>query len=588
MKVRAGLLLVALVAAGSAAWCLLAGREADPPPEITVVRESELGTPLAASSGFALSPDGSTLAFITTVEGRAMLALWAPGPPAQSGPEAHAHVIPGTEDARHPSWSADGGWIAFATEDGEPLKKVDVRTHKVFVVSATGTGGSAWNASGDLLYTGPDAALHRVDPGGRSVRVTTIDPSSNEAEHAWPAFLPDGRRFIYLSRGARPSDSRLYLSSLDAPHERRVVAEAHSAPRYAAGHLFFIYEGILMAQPFDAQAGRVTGVALPLAVGLHEDPWSGEGAFAASDSGLLAFRLARTPPDQLAWFTIGSMTAETVAGFTDVHEARASRDGSRIAATLRDAATGMDDIWIAGADGTSPRRLTSHPSSDNSPVWYADGASLAFRSNRTGVYNLHTVDLETGRERRLLESSVDDQPTDVSPGGDLLLFNRWSMDTRQDVWALPIAGGTPFAVLATEFVEGHATFSPDGAWIAYESNESGANQVYVRRYPIDGPGARISPNGGHKPRWTSGGRTIVYVRDDNRFEAVDLAVEGGTFTASKPRELFITRPGIDEVGGFDIDPGGRRILAPAPGSRGTPEPSITFIRNWQRLLAPGS
>jgi Tol biopolymer transport system component len=581
MKLRAGLLVLVAVAALVSGWWF-GRRDAALPAAISMIRESDLGTTLAAAGCLGLSPDGSRLAFVTTVDGRRMLAVAAADGASPAGP---ASIVAGSEDARHPSWSADGRRIAFATYERGPLKIVDVASQRISSGANAGSGGSAWNTRGDLLFTAADNALHRTGADGRTSRITTLDPATNEVEHAWPSFLPDGRRFLYLARASRPSDSRLYLSSLDAPHERHVVAEAHSAPLYADGHLLFVYEGILMAQPLDAGTGRVTGVALPLAVGLHWDEWSGEGAFTAANDGLLAFRLARTPPDELAWFTVGAMHAERVAGLRDVHEARRSPDGTRIAATLRDDATGMDDIWIVSSDGGSPVRLTSHPASDNSPVWSPDGSSVVFRSNRSGLHNLYRIDVPTrGAERLLLDSTADDQPTDISAAG-LLLFNRWSIDTRQDIWALPLSGGKPFAVLATEFLEGNAAFSPDGAWIAYESNESGATQVHVRRYPADGSGIRISVDGGSKPRWTADGRTVVYVRDDHRFEAVPLEMTSATVVASRPRELFITRPRIDGPGGFDIDPTGSRILAPTAGRTGTPEPAITFIKHWRRLLS---
>ena len=585
MRLRAGLLLLVVLAAAFAGWWRFGPRDTGPAPEVSLTRESEFGTSLTAAGCLALSPDGSRLAFIASDEGRGMLAVADVSSADGVSRVGKAVIIPGSEEARHPSWSADGTRIAFATYERGPLKIVDVRNHHVSNVEPAGSGGSAWNRTGDLLFAAADQGLHRRDAAGRTTRLTMPDPAVNEAEHAWPVFLPDGDRFIYLARSTRRSDSRLYLSSLDAPHERRVVAETHSAPLYADGHVLFIYEGILMAQPLDEKSGRVTGIARPLAVGLHWDEWTGEGAFTATH-GMLAFRLARTPPDQLAWFTVGGMTTEVIGKLGDVHEARRSPDGRRIAATLRDPATGMDDIWIVSDDGTAATRVTSHPASDNSPVWTPDGSSLVFRSNRSGVYKLHRTGLPgTGAgEQVLLDSTVDDQPTDASASRGLLLFNRWSMDTRRDVWALPLAGGTPFALLATEFLEGNAALSPDGSWIAYETNESGANQVHVRRYPVDATTHRISVDGGNQPRWSANGRTIIYVRDDNRFEAVDLDVANGSLVPSRPRTLFITRPRIGEPGSFDIDAEGTRILAPTPGPTGTPEPAITFIRNWKRLL----
>ena len=577
MRLRATLILIAALAAGLILWRLAAWRETPLEPQVSVIRESQLGVPLGSLPCLAISADGSQVAFITTLDGREMLALADLGNGAST-----ATIVSGTEGARHPSWSTDGRWIAFATEGGGPLKKLDTRTHDVSVASATGRGGSAWNARGHLLYTAADQALHQVDASGRAIRVTTIDPATNEVEHAWPAFLPDGNRFIYLARTGRSSESKLYLSSLDAPHERRMIAEAHSAPLYAAGHLLFMYERILMAQPFDARSGRVTDLALPLAVGLHASDWTGEAAFTASDGGLVTFRLDRDPPDQLAWFTVGAMAAEPVPGRSDAREARLAGDG-RIAATTRDPATGMDDIWIVDRERQNLARLTSHPASDNSPVWSRDGSRLVFRSNRTGLYNLYQVDPATGAERLLLESTADDQPTDFSPSGELL-FNRWSMDTRQDIWVLP-AGGRAVAVLASEALETNGAFSPDGAWIAYQTNESGANQVHVRRYPIDGTSTRISLDGGNRPRWTADGRTVIYVRDDNRFQAVDLGLKDGALHPSPPRDLFITRPRISDVGGFDIDAAGTRILVHGPGPSGTPERTLTIIRHGL-LLRP--
>ena len=257
---------------------------------------------------------------------------------------------------------------------------------------------------------------------------------------------------------------------------------------------------------------------------------------------------------------------------------RLSPDRRRV--VVHEGSGGARDLWMIDVDRGIPSRFTFDPADDINPVWSPDGAHVVFRSTRKGRSDLYQrASGGAAADEVLFESPESKLPTGFSPDGKILLFNRTMTGTKMDIWALPITGDRkPFPVIATAFDEGYATFSPDGRWIAYDSNDSGASEVYVQPFPPTGAKVRLSTTSGVSPSWSADGKTVFYMTSDYHMMAVSVTNSGREFRPESPRELFASRPN-GSTRNFGVDPSGDRFLIPVSGDEQTAAP-ITVVLNW--------
>ena len=379
----------------------------------------------------------------------------------------------------------------------------------------------------------------------------------------------------------------LYLGSLDEPATHRLVAADASGAYAHPGYLLWPRQGVLVAAPLDAARGTLSGDAVPILPAVGSDVTRNRTAFSVSSAGLLAYRTVVTGRIRLVWMDRSGRVVRAL-GPPDENTLiypEPSPDGQRVA--VQRTVQGNMDIWQVDAARGIPSRVTFDANVDSTAVWSPDGSRLVFRSNRNGVYDLYQKPANgAGDEQRLFASSDDKIPSDWSADGRVLLYVNENAKTGRDLWALPIESqgvGTPFPLVQTRFAEDQGQFSPDGRWIAYRTNESGQNEIYVQAFPGPGSKARISTEGGSQPRWRRDGKELFFVAPDNRLMAVPIALpsNGQALNVGAPVALFATR--LTLMGSpkhqYAVAPDGQQFLMVVSADETIASP-ITIVQNW--------
>ncbi|MGQ0736914.1 MAG: protein kinase domain-containing protein [Acidobacteriota bacterium] len=419
-------LLAGIAVAGAAWW--LAPRVPEP-----LRVQFDLPTPPSQSTNqIAVSPRGTDV--VTRALSGTNNMLWLASFARGSG-----QLLPGTEGAAWPFWSADGRSIGFFA--GGELKRVDLTGSPPQTLARAANGhGGAWSQDGVIVFA-PDAngPLVRVSAaGGEPTPLTELDTARGEIAHRHPSFLPDGRHVIYVAVKRVSADSTIVLASLESPSGRPVARSQYRAAFAAPDRLLFMRESTLLAQPFDTRRLEPVGDPYPVADGIGIFDLYSAAAFSVSNNGVLVYR-----PDAVAgrassvrWFDRrGASTAaiEATAGYEDL--ALAS-DQQRLV-VQRDPGPGTtSDLWLVDlARGTSTR-FTFDAAEDETPIWSPDGASVVFRSNRaSGIYDLYQKRANGIEPEELLHQSAHHKrPQSWSPDGTLLLYLESAPDTGNDVW----------------------------------------------------------------------------------------------------------------------------------------------------------
>jgi len=559
-------------------------------------------TQLAIGSRLAVSPDGRWLAF-NALGADGKFQIWV-----RSLDSLEARPLAGTEGAACVFWSPDSRWIAFGA-DGK-LKKIEAGGGPPQTLCNTPVAltGGAWNRDGDILFSGlgSGGGLLRVSQAGGAVStVTTLDRSRLESAHGLPQFLPDNRHFLYFALSSVPENYAVCVATLDGKEAKRILstgAQAVYVPLSAKpssakneeGHLLFLREGTLLAQPFDSRSLMLTGDAFPIA----EQVWSYRtfGVFSASRNGVLAYRAGtRQAYPQLTWFDREGKPLGDLGPSADYTDVTLSRDGRLVAVSQSDP-QGNRDIWNVNVARGVFTRFTFDPAPETAPVWSPDASRLVFASGRDGPDNLYQK--ETGgtrNEETLLKSNLPKRPLDWSSDGQFLIYGVTDPTTKADLWILPLEGDRkPRPFLQTPYNEAQAQFSPGppGAprWVAYTSDESGRPQIYVQPFGEGASGAggkfQVSTGaGGVQPRWRADGKELYYIANESmNLMAVEVKTSPG-FETGIPRALFTTRIYGSALGSsafrYAVAPDGKRFLIDTE-TRGeeTFSAPITVVLNW--------
>jgi Tol biopolymer transport system component len=532
-----------------------------------------------------LSPDGRMLAFsaqgadgIQILYVRAMDSLTA-------------QPLASTAGAGMPFWSPDSRSIGFFA-DGK-LKRIEASGGPALTlceVGVVGRGGT-WNREGVIVFApSPNGPLHKVrDDGGQSTPVTKVDTARGETSHRWPQFLPDGKHFLFFVRlgamGTSNENNGIQIGSLDgSPPKFLVRAQANAA--YASGYLLFLRGNSLMAQAFDLDRLNLIAEAVPLAENVQGEPGSALGVFSASQTGVLAFQTGgEILGSNLLWRDRAGKQTSALGDSAGYMDLSISRDRQKVAVSVLDSSAGPPDIWIYEVSRGLRSRFTFDPGADRWPIWSPDGTRVVFSSNRRGQFNLYIKSYAGAAiEELLLETDREQIPTDWSPDGRYLLFaTRGDPKTQADVWGLPLFGDRkPIPVLQTPFREHDAVFSPDGRWIAYTSDESGRDEVYVTPFPGPGRKWQVSTSGGVLPRWPGIGREVFFDGPGERIMAAEVKADGATFQVGRTQPLFEIRP--QRPGSFfDVTPDGQRFLVNTAAQSQTSTP-MTLVVNWPAEL----
>ncbi len=527
-----------------------------------------------------LSPDGQLLAFVSVGEDGKQL-LWVR--PLES---VEARVLVGTDGASYPFWSPDSRFIGFFA--GGKLKKIDALGKSAQVLSdALQPRGGSWNSDGLILFSpNSDDALFSVSAaGGAPTPVTSLNPSREELGHQWPYFLPDGRHFLYHVRSAKRENGGIFVGSLDSTSTQRLLGADSNAAYAAAGYLVFRREDrALVAQPFDLGSLQLSGEPFSVVEEVRYDWLRQHAAFSVSQNNELTFASSR-PNAELVWFNREGKRLGSVGDPGLYFVPSLSPDEKRLAVTY-DPQTGNTDIWLVDLSRGAYSRFTSDPSNDAIPIWSPDGSQIVFRSNRNGPVDLYLKKASSvSREEPLLTSNVQKRPTDWSRDGRFIVYESVDPKTKEDLWILPMFGDRqPTPYLQTEFSEQQGRLSPDGRWMAYTSDESGREEVYVQSFPTLGTKYRISTNGGADPRFRGDGKELFFVAADRKLMAVEVKA-ASTFEASVPRELFQTRvSGLSDTRThYSITADGQRFLVVNTAEDMISSP-ITVVLNWTAEL----
>jgi len=569
-------------------------REAPPPtqPETRL----EINTPATGRpASFALSPDGRQIVFVASGDG--VSRLWV-----RSLATTTAQPLAGTEGATAPFWSPDSRSIGFFATAA--LKRVDLGGGVPQTLApVTSGGGGTWNADGVIVFSsGLATALTRVSAtGGAATPLTTLGPG--QRNHRYPWFLPDGRRFLFLSTGAEDTFG-IYLGALDGGAPTRLAAADGSGVYLPSGRglaeangdggwLLWGRGGALVAQRLDVAKAALTGEPVTLAESVAVEAIFLQSAVSVADTGLVAYRMGEGGQRQLTWLD-RSGAAQGSVGDADrsLTHPRVSLDGRRVA--VQRAVGDNTDLWLV--DGGRTSRLTFDADVDVRPSWSPDGTRVAFASSRTGSMDLYQkLASGDGVDERFVASDQVKTPSSWSADGRFLLFNSTDPQTNSDLWIVPMVGDrTPSLFLKTPFREVLGEFSPDGRWVAYQSNESGRDEVYVRPFVPPSPQAsadrsdataggqwQVSTAGGIQPAWRRDGKELYYLNPEGAMMAVPIAT-GATLSPGAPVVLFptsIVGSGVDTGTGrqYDVAPDGRFLIT-VLDSAAAP---ITLLMNWK-------
>ena len=540
------------------------------PAEAPEMRLAVPTTPGEDPSGFALSPDGRALVYQATTKGQT--ALWLRTLDAEA-----ARALAGTDGGSFPFWSPDNRSIGFFAAG--QLKRIDVSSGLVqnLAEAPLNTRGGAWNRAGTILFTrSATEPLYRVAASGGKAEPAT-EVRAPHLGHRYPQFLPDGRHFLFFAYGP-PESQGIYVGSLDSKESIRLI-DAESAPIFAPpGYVMFARQGAVFAQRLNLDTLQTVGEPVPVTRQVATPPGTvASVALSASLAGPVAYR-PDTGERQLRWVDrsgrgIGVVGGPDSAGLGSV---RLSPDGRTVVAQRM--VNGNNDVWLLETGRDARRRFTSDPAREYDPTWSPDGTRIVFGSTRKGVVDLYIRSVNGAEPEALLWASPESKNVyDWSSDGRWIVFANQSAATARDLWALPMEGEKkPILVARTDFGESSARFSPDGRWIAYQSNESGRDEVYVQTFPGAGGRAQISTGGGSSPQWQRDGKALFYLDVDNRVVTVPVALTGSSVDPGTPVTLF----SLPSAAFYEASPDSQRFLINEIARDPSP---ITILLNWKPL-----
>jgi eukaryotic-like serine/threonine-protein kinase len=551
------------------------------PPDGLTLADMVVGGPVM------ISPDGKRLAFVAT--GRdGKQRLWV-----RLLESLSAEALPGTDDASYPFWSADNQFVGFFAQ--RKLKRVDVSGGPPQILcDAVLPRGGTWNSRGDIVFAaGAGRKMFRVSATGGAA--TPLPEDGLNQERYWPSFLPDGRHYVYFGRSQKYG---VFVGSTDSSGAKLLLSDyfgvAYAAPGYLVGVRLSsrgATAGTLFAQPFDPTRLELVGQPMPVAERTQYESGLARTAFSVSANGTLVYGTAGESTTRLIWFDRRGNALDTVVGSESYGRPALSPDEKTLAVERVDPNTQDEDIWLIDTRRNLPTRFTSNPNNLSiMPVWSPRGDRLVFARARGAPPTLYQKTTSGGAEELLLKATTNSQPTDWSRDGRFVVYAKLDQKSQWDLWFLPMdraqADRAPVAFLQTEFNEHLGRLSPDGGWLAYVSDESGTNEVYVRRFPSGDRKARVSVNGGNEPRWDGEGRELFYLAPDARLMAVTVKL-GSNVEIGSTAALFKTRTGPRTNSGFDVNytvsRDGRRFLISTPieGGHAT---STTIVLNWTAAL----
>ena len=573
--------LLTSIAAAVAFWIFA------PPPAHVQKRVTRTVVPLPPNhelyldsiSSIAISPDGEHVAYIARQGNSRQLYLRAID-------ELKGKAIDGTEGAIGFFFSTDSQWVGFY--GGGNLMKVSTRGGAAITIAAVGGDpwGASWGPDGRIVFTlGPGSGLSQISEDGGEPKVLTIpDREQGEKTHRLPQVLPGGKAVLFtVGTGDITSfdDASIALLSLESG-DYHVIVEGGTDARYIdTGHLVYARGGSLLAVPFDLDELQAMGPPIPVIQGVASSPTEGNALFSISRDGSLLY----TPGDfwgddrRVVWVDREGRSQPLIEEKRAFLSSRLSPDGRSLALTI---AAANDSVWVYDLTRSTLTRLT-FGFGNSYPVWTPDGRRLAFRSTRAGsgrgALFWQAAD-GSGQPERLTTSERPQWPCSWSPDGSILALEETNMEKGWDISVLSMDGDrTPEPFLQTDLNEAAPMFSPNGRWIAYESDESGQYQVYIRPFPSAEGKRQVSTGGGNYPVWNPNGKELFY-RNGDKMMVVDVETEG-ELVLGTPQMLF-EKPSLLEE--YDVAPDGQHFVMIEEGESQPAPTQLILVQNWGEEL----
>jgi serine/threonine-protein kinase len=572
---------LAIVAAGASFIAWRATRPVEHPLKPLVRLDVDLGPGASLSSSVGanviISPDGTRIVYVS--QNRLF---------TRRLDQPTATELAGTEGAFAPFFSPDGEWVGFFA--AEHLNKISVEGGAAVTLcdALLSAGGGSWGPDGNIianLSTTVPFLSSVASSGGVPAPATQM--AGGEVNHVWPQILPGGKAVLFTKNiiASNFDGADIEVMSL-ADHRRKTLVRGGTFGRYSAsGHLLYINRGTLFAVPFDLAKLEIRGTPIPVLQDVAYNTLNGSAQFDLSRSGTLLYRSGKGNGLFTVQWLDAAGNAQALLAKPGVYERPSlSPDGRRLALEV----TGRDiGVYDLERDTITPLTFTGRA---NFPLWSPDGRFIVFGT--PGGMSWTRAD-GAGQPQSLTHSKNTLQvPWSFSPDGKRLAFMDTTIATL-DLWTVPLendsAGlraGKPEAFLETPADERYPSFSPDGRWMAYSSDESGTPEIYVRAFPNRGGKWQISSGGGAYPMWSRNGRELFFETVDNRIMVAAYTVNGESFVAGKPRlwsEKKLAGGRANSVKNFDLAPDGKRVAALMPAD--TPESQqsqnhVIFLENF--------
>jgi serine/threonine protein kinase/Tol biopolymer transport system component len=546
-----------------------------------------IGTPWA--SGLAISPDASRLVFVSRSPDQTQRLF------LHVLDSATATPVSGTENAQGPFFSPDGQWVAFFA-DGK-LKKIAVLGGvPATLCDAPSTRGGSWGEDGNIILAPSSRSpLVRVSSaGGNPQPVTEL---KGEWTHRYPQVLPRTKAFLFTSCQTLDLETcAIEVQSVSSPQRRVLVRGGYSGRYLASGHLLYMHQGALFAAPMNLKRLELTGAASPVLEDVSSNVGTAVAQFDFSRTGTLVYIPGKASPPTRSIFWLDVAGSLTPLGLTPraYRAVRVSPDGTRLALVIAEAS--QTNVWVYEWARDRLSRLTFLDGNSEDPVWTPDGKHLVFSSDTRapgpGIYWIRTDG--AGEAQRLFEGA-NLGPRAFSPDGKWLAYDSQDVGTGVGSWTLPVTGtdsdrpkaGKPEALGGLAGLARFVEFSPDGRWIAYITGKSGLPEMYVQSFP--GPGGQwlVSSEGiggavgGFNAYWSLNGRELFYTDSEGQIIALNYTAKEGTFSASPPR-LWSPRHVGRAIGysgqSMDLAPDGKRFAVILPtGQDAEPKPQTHVV-----------
>jgi serine/threonine-protein kinase len=489
-------------------------------------------------------------------------------------------VLPATDGAVSPFFSPDGKSLGFFALSR--LRTINLESSETKDLADAPNARGGWWADDGFIYYAPGngGGIWKVPSnGGEATEVTTLDRSKGEISHRWPQVLPGGKAML-ISAWTGPARDNRFVEVVRLDTGRRETIATGDSGRYSpSGHILLSRLDTLMAVPFDLEQLSASGAVIKTPDTARV---GSEGApFAVSHRG----DLVNLPGDphrtdaRLTWVDRDGRTEAVKIPAQDIANTVLSPDGRRAAFNVHGA---TNDIGIVEFERGVVTMLTTSSGGSQAPVWSPDGRRIAYRGTRKGFRNIWVKSVDgTSDEQQLTHGDGVHTPTSWSPDGkNLLYYDATTSSSGWDLWMVSVADGKTQPIVNIAQRQYAAQWSPDGRWIAYTSDESGRDEVYVIPFPLTGQRWRVSTEGGAEPAWSHDQRDLFY-RGGKKVWAADVRTSP-VFSVGTPRALFddIFVVGPNGVTGYSVTLDGKRFLFGQPVQ---PDPPITHIQmvvNW--------